>query len=80
MDSADGMTTNRTPIRRPLLTAITPRAIELFAELESARRARRRAVDCTISEHEASAMAMALSPPQPVPARHISGPRLATER
>jgi hypothetical protein len=44
------MTTNRTPIERPTLTMISPRALELFAELERARRARRRAVDCTISE------------------------------
>ncbi len=44
------MTTNRTPIQRPALTMISPRAIELFAELERARRARRRATDCTISE------------------------------
>jgi hypothetical protein len=45
------MTTNRTPMQRPALTMISPRAIELFAELERARRARRRAVDCTLSEH-----------------------------
>jgi hypothetical protein len=44
------MTTNRTPIQRPALTMITPHAIELFAELERSRRARRHAVDCTISE------------------------------
>ena len=45
------MTTNRVPIERPALTMITPRAIELFAELERAARARRRAVDCTIAEN-----------------------------
>ena len=50
MDS-DRMTTNRTPIQRPALTMISPRALELFAELELARRARRRAVDCAVSEY-----------------------------
>jgi hypothetical protein len=44
------MSTNRTPIARPALTMITPRAIELFSELERSRRARKHAVDCTISE------------------------------
>jgi hypothetical protein len=44
------MTTNRTPIQRPTLTMISPRALELFAELERVRRARRRAADCTIAE------------------------------
>jgi hypothetical protein len=42
------MTTNRTPIQRPARTVVSPRALELFAELERARRARKRAVDCTI--------------------------------
>jgi hypothetical protein len=50
LDSTDAMTTNRTPIQRPALTMISPRALALFAELERARRARLRAVDCTISE------------------------------
>jgi hypothetical protein len=50
MDTAD-VTTNRTPIVRPAATMITPRAIELFAELERATRARRRAVDCTIGPY-----------------------------
>jgi hypothetical protein len=44
------MTTNRTPIERPVLAKISPRAIELFAELERARRARRHAEDCTVGE------------------------------
>jgi hypothetical protein len=42
--------TRRTPIGRRSAVQITRRAIDLFAELERARRARRRAVDCTISE------------------------------
>jgi len=44
------MPTNRTPIARRPAVQITPRALDLFAELERARRARRRAVDCTIAE------------------------------
>ena len=35
-------------LRRPV-AQITPRALDLFAELERTRRARRRAVDCTIA-------------------------------
>jgi hypothetical protein len=43
------MTTNRTPIERRALTVVSPRALELFAEMERARRARQRAADCTTS-------------------------------
>jgi hypothetical protein len=42
--------TQRTPLVRRSAVPISPHAIELFAELERARRARRRAVDCTIAE------------------------------
>jgi hypothetical protein len=42
--------TRRTPLARRPAVQITPRALELFAELERARRARRHATDCTISE------------------------------
>jgi hypothetical protein len=45
---ATGMTTNRTPIERPTLTTISLRAIELFGELERARRARKNATDCKL--------------------------------
>jgi hypothetical protein len=44
--------TRRTPIaRQAARPLITPRAIELFAELERARRARALAVDCSVSKH-----------------------------
>jgi hypothetical protein len=43
--------TKRTPLERRSATQITPKAIELFRELERAKRARRRAIDCRISEH-----------------------------
>jgi hypothetical protein len=43
--------TKRTPIERRSAVQITPRALELFAESERARRARRRATDCTIGEY-----------------------------
>jgi hypothetical protein len=43
------MTTNRTPLRRPGLPQVSARAIELFEQLERARRARRRSTDCTLS-------------------------------
>jgi hypothetical protein len=42
--------TKRTPLERRSATQITPKAIELFRELERAKRARRRAIDCRISE------------------------------
>jgi hypothetical protein len=42
--------TRRTPLVRRSAVQISPRALELFVELERARRARRHAVDCTISE------------------------------
>jgi hypothetical protein len=45
------MSTNRTPIRRAAPTVISRRALELFAELERARRARRRAVDCAVGPY-----------------------------
>jgi hypothetical protein len=43
--------TRRVPLRRPVLQQISMRAIELFRELERARRARRRAVDCSVSRY-----------------------------
>jgi hypothetical protein len=33
LDTADDMTTNRTPIERPALTMITPRAVALFTAM-----------------------------------------------
>jgi hypothetical protein len=44
------MTTNRVPINRPAQAMVSPRAIELFVELERARRARKHADDCVVSE------------------------------
>jgi hypothetical protein len=44
------MSTKRVPVSRPAVQMITARAVELFRELERANRARKRAVDCTISE------------------------------
>jgi hypothetical protein len=44
------MTTNRTPIERPTLTTISSRVLEIFAELERARRARLHADDCEVRE------------------------------
>jgi hypothetical protein len=43
--------TRRTPLARLPGVQITPRAIELFTEMERATRARRRAVGCTITEY-----------------------------
>jgi hypothetical protein len=44
--------TRRTPLARHNKgVQITARAVELFAELERACRARRRATDCTMGEH-----------------------------
>jgi hypothetical protein len=42
--------TKRTPLERRSATQITPKAIELFRATERAKRARRRAIDCRISE------------------------------
>jgi hypothetical protein len=52
MDDASDMSgTRRTPIARHVVqSSITPRAIAIFTELERAQRARKRTVDCTISE------------------------------
>jgi hypothetical protein len=44
------MSTKRVPVSRPAVQMITARAVELFRELERANRARKRAIDCTISE------------------------------
>jgi hypothetical protein len=44
--------TRRTPLERRSAVQITPRALELFGELERSRRARKHAVDCTISEQD----------------------------
>jgi hypothetical protein len=44
--------TKRTVIGRPAVAQITPHAIEIFGELERARRARRNAVDCKIGEQQ----------------------------
>jgi hypothetical protein len=46
------VSTNRTPIKREARATISPRAIELFGELERARRARKNAVDCKIGEQQ----------------------------
>jgi hypothetical protein len=44
--------TKRTPIaRRETHPHITPHAVELFGELERARRARRRDIHCTLSQY-----------------------------
>jgi hypothetical protein len=40
--------TRRVPLARPPAVKITPRALDLFVEMERARRARRRADDCAI--------------------------------
>jgi hypothetical protein len=44
------MSTKRVPVSRPAVQMITARAVELFRDLERANRARKRAIDCTISE------------------------------
>jgi hypothetical protein len=49
MDTAI-VTTNRTPIQRPAQTIISPKALELFAELERARRARLHDDGCEVRE------------------------------
>jgi hypothetical protein len=43
--------TARTPLRRLAQMQVSARALELFRELEKAARARRRAVDCTLTAH-----------------------------
>jgi hypothetical protein len=43
--------TKRNPIRRPAVQPVSPRALELYAELRRAMRARQRATDCTLSEY-----------------------------
>jgi hypothetical protein len=44
--------TRRTPLNRQATgPVITPHAVELFIELERARRARQRATDCTVSKY-----------------------------
>jgi hypothetical protein len=43
--------TKRNPIRRPAVQPVSPRALELYAELRRAMRARQRATDCTLSKH-----------------------------
>jgi hypothetical protein len=43
--------TKRNPIRRPAVQPVSLRALELYAELRRATRARRQATDCTLSKY-----------------------------
>src|SRR6266536_602151 len=43
--------TRREPLRRPAVQQISARAVEIYAELRRAARARRRAADCSVSRH-----------------------------